>query len=258
MRRTVAVVPAHASPSATRFSDETPSVTPHYTRMRQIPERTLAMLMLIVSLPVLALLVAVIRLTSRGPGVYRQTRVGQNGRQFTLYKLRTMRLDAEVGSGAVWSQPGDPRVTLVGRLLRWSHLDELPQLLNVVRGEMSLIGPRPERPEFTTLLARQVPGYLGRLDVPPGITGLAQVLLPPDSSVESVQAKLELDLDYIQRASWWLDLRILVCTAFRLLGFRNRFARRLLSAHAAPPVSENCGQPEELPHVPRQLSPTAE
>jgi lipopolysaccharide/colanic/teichoic acid biosynthesis glycosyltransferase len=262
MRRTAAVVPATTSPCATQLSDDTPTPAGHYTRIRQIPERLAASLLLVASLPILGLLVVLIRITSRGPAIFRQTRVGRHGTHFVLYKLRTMRLDAEVGSGPVWSQPGDPRVTPLGKFLRWSHLDELPQLVNVLRGEMSLIGPRPERPEFTAMLAEQIPGYLGRLAVPPGITGLAQVVLPPDSSLESVQAKLELDLAYIQRAGCRLDLQILCCTALRLLGIRNRFARRLLAPELA--VRETVAEPlprhqAELPrHAARHLTATVD
>jgi lipopolysaccharide/colanic/teichoic acid biosynthesis glycosyltransferase len=229
MRSTVAAVPAKASTGAAGLSEGTILNPLFYTKLRQFPERVIAGLLFITFFPLLAFLVALVRLTSQGPGLYHQTRVGLGGSQFVLYKLRTMRVDAEAMSGPVWSQPGDPRVTPVGKFLRWSHLDELPQLWNVLRGEMSLIGPRPERPEFTETLAQEIPGYLGRLHVPPGITGLAQVILPPDSDFESVRAKLEMDLEYIRRASPWLDVQIVMCTALRLLGFRNWFAQRLLT-----------------------------
>jgi lipopolysaccharide/colanic/teichoic acid biosynthesis glycosyltransferase len=114
--------------------------------------------------------------------------------------------------------PGDPRITWFGALLRATHLDELPQLLNVLRGDMSLIGPRPERPEFLPELERALPGYRKRLAVRPGVTGLAQVQLPADSDVDSVRRKLVYDLFYIERLSPWLDLRLLVCTLFYALG----------------------------------------
>jgi len=182
--------------------------------------RCLGVLLLIPALPVIGLLALLTRLTSKGPGLYPQTRVGLNGQTFTLYKIRTMRQDAEAGTGAVWAQIKDPRVTRLGRTLRSTHLDELPQLFNVVKGEMALVGPRPERPEFTQFLAREIPGYIQRLAVRPGITGLAQINLPPDTDVDSVRRKLALDLDYIQAAGVWMDLRILICTAVRLLGIR--------------------------------------
>jgi hypothetical protein len=150
-------------------------------------------------------------------------------------KIRTMRQDAEAGTGAVWTTSiRDPRITLLGRILRWTHLDELPQLWNVLRGDMVLVGPRPERPEFTGKLARAIPGYLDRLAVLPGITGLAQVNLPADSDLESVRRKLVLDFEYVRRASFSLDLRIVLCTCFRVLGIRSRRLRRLCGLYRSP------------------------
>ena len=161
------------------------------------------------ALPLIGLLVLIVRLNSRGPGIFRQVRVGKRGRTFTMYKLRSMRIDAEAKTGPAWSPTGgDPRVTRLGYWLRRLHLDELPQLFNVVRGEMSLVGPRPERPEFVEVLAEQIPGYLNRLMVQPGITGLAQINLPPDTDLDSVRRKLILDCEYIRSASSWLDFRI--------------------------------------------------
>ena len=130
-----------------------------------------------------------VRLTSRGPGIYKQARVGKDGRKFMMYKIRTMRQDAEAASGPMWTQAHDPRVTFLGRVLRKLHLDELPQLFNVLKGEMSLVGPRPERPEFVRVLAEAIPGYRNRLAVRPGVTGLAQVNLPPDTDIASVRAQ---------------------------------------------------------------------
>jgi hypothetical protein len=126
-----------------------------------------------------------------------------------------MRHDAEVRTGPAWTQSSDPRVTPVGHFLRKFHLDELPQLFNVIRGEMSLVGPRPERPEFVEVLSRQIPGYANRLAVLPGISGLAQLNLPPDSDLDSVRRKVILDVEYIQAANLWMDLRLILCTALR-------------------------------------------
>ena len=134
------------------------------------------------------------------------------GRPFALYKFRTMVAHAEDGSGPIWAMENDPRVTPVGRFLRASRLDELPQLWNVIRGEMSLVGPRPERPHFVNHFARRIPRYRQRLNVPPGITGLAQVEHRYDASEDDVRQKLEYDLAYIRRASLEEDLRILVKT----------------------------------------------
>jgi len=169
-------------------------------------------------LPVILLLAALVRLTSRGPGFYGQVRVGKGGKHFRVWKLRTMRADAEAQTGPVWTEENDPRITPLGRLLRKLHLDELPQLFNVLAGQMTLIGPRPERPEFTQSLARLVPGYLDRIQVLPGITGLSQINLPPDSDLDSVRRKLVLDRQYIESADLWLDLRIILCTALKMVG----------------------------------------
>ena len=201
----------------------------------------LAAILLIPCLPLIGVLVLVIRLHSRGPGIFRQVRVGKNGREYVMYKLRSMNLDAEARTGAVWSTSNDPRVTRLGRFLRRSHLDELPQLFNVLRGEMSLIGPRPERPEIVEVLVGLVPGYLDRLNVLPGITGLAQLNLPPDSDLYSVRRKLVLDVQYIAEASLFFDLRILACTALRLIGCPGNVAIRLtrLYREAALPKGVN-------------------
>jgi len=197
-------------------------------------DRGLALLLLLPSLPLLVVLVALVRLTSRGPGIYAQLRVGKCGKHFTMYKLRSMRIDAEAGTGPVWASNGcDPRVTRLGYWLRKLHLDELPQLFNVLRGEMSLVGPRPERPEFVKVLADQIPGYLDRLMVLPGITGLAQVNLPPDTDLDSVRRKLKLDQEYIKTSAVVLDLRIIVCTVLRVVGVRHGRGVRLLGLHRA-------------------------
>jgi lipopolysaccharide/colanic/teichoic acid biosynthesis glycosyltransferase len=172
-------------------------------------------------------LVAMVRLTSGGKAIYRQARVGEGGNTFTMYKIRTMVSNAEARSGAVWTQPGDPRVTAVGRVLRRLHLDELPQLFNVLKGEMSLIGPRPERPEFVEILAKDIEGYRNRLLVRPGITGLAQINLPPDTDLESVRRKLVLDLEYVEKANLLLDARMFLCTLVRLCGMPGAWAMSL-------------------------------
>lgn len=203
-------------------------VSAPYFRWKTRLGRCAAALLLIPALPLIGLLVLLVRLTSRGPGLYRQVRVGIHGQTFALYKIRTMRCDAEATTGPVWTGPNDPRITPLGRLLRRVHLDELPQLFNVIRGEMALVGPRPERPEFTQYLAREIPGYLDRYLVPPGITGLAQINLPPDTDVDSVRHKLVLDLDYIRTASLLLDLRILLCTSSRLFGLPGMRIAKLL------------------------------
>ena len=168
-------------------------------------------------LVVLPLAALAIKLTSRGPVLFRQERLGMGGRPFELYKLRTMRQDAEAKAGAVWSPKNDSRTTRLGAVLRKLHLDELPQLLNVLKGDMSLVGPRPERPEFVHFLADRLPGYLDRLAVAPGVTGLAQLNLSPDTDLTSVCLKLVLDIEYVESAGFLLDARIVLCTGLRIL-----------------------------------------
>src|SRR5262249_47367345 len=146
-----------------------------------------ALLLAIPAAPVVALIALVVKLTSRGPAFYTQPRVGQNGRLFWIIKVRTMVDKCESLTGPRWSMPGDPRVTRVGWFLRVTHLDELPQLLNVLCGHMSLIGPRPERPEFVPELERELPAYRQRLLVRPGVTGLAQVQQGSDTDLDSVR-----------------------------------------------------------------------
>ena len=150
--------------------------------------RVIGALLLIMMLPIILLLVLLVRCTSSGPGLYRQGRTGKNGKVFSFYKIRSMYLNAEQITGPVWCLPGDSRITPVGKVLRFLHLDELPQLFNVVRGEMCLVGPRPERPEIIEEILKYLPNYDQRLQVLPGITGLAQINLPPDFDLESVRA----------------------------------------------------------------------
>ena len=163
---------------------------------------------------VVALLVA----TTRGPIVFRQTRIGERGRLFTIYKFRTMTADAERSGGAVWASAGDPRATRIGWVLRRTHLDELPQLLNVLRGDMSIVGPRPERPEFIELLEAAVPSWGRRLLVKPGITGWAQVRSGYAADCESTAVKLSYDLWYLRHRNLVIDLAVCAKTFFILLG----------------------------------------
>jgi lipopolysaccharide/colanic/teichoic acid biosynthesis glycosyltransferase len=198
----------------------------------------LAAILLVIAIPIIVLAAILVRCTSRGPAIYRQTRVGLHGRHFTMFKIRTMRCDAEALTGPVWATASDPRATWIGNKLRALHLDELPQLVNVIRGEMSLVGPRPERPEFTHRLALEIPGYLDRLAVRPGITGLAQINLPPDADSGSVCRKLVLDLAYIRRRSLWLDACILFSTALGPLRPIASGCRQALRVYYDPQLSD--------------------
>ena len=169
---------------------------------------------LLLAAPFLAVAVVLIRATSRGPAIFTQQRMGKDGRVFRMYKLRTMVVDAEEKTGPVWASEDDPRITPVGRWLRKSRFDEIPQLANVLKGEMSLIGPRPERPELVTRLDGQIQGYSKRLAVVPGITGLAQVWSKYDETIRDVHRKVRYDLLYIRQMCLTADLAILFRTFY--------------------------------------------
>lgn len=196
-----------------------PRVSQFFFAVKSVVDRLVAGLALLVLWPLIVVLILLVRWTSPGPGIFVQRRTGLGGKTFKMYKLRSMVQDAEQ-RGAQWSQPGDARVTRMGSFLRFTHLDELPQLYNVLRGDMALIGPRPERPEFVELLHGPVPKYLQRHAIRPGITGLAQIYLPPDETIGSVKKKVEYDLLYLENAGPLMDLQIALCTLIRILGFR--------------------------------------
>ena len=200
-----------------------------YFRWKGIFDRGLAAVLLVPGIPLIGLSIVLVRLTSKGPGIYRQTRVGIGRRIFTMYKIRTMRHDAEDETGPVWakSNDSDDRITPVGRFLRKTHLDELPQLLNIIKGQMSLIGPRPERPEFVAALVREIPNYLDRIAIKPGIAGLAQINLDPDIDAESVRRKLVLDTEYVKHATVLLDARVLLATFLYMLRCNKDWATRI-------------------------------
>jgi lipopolysaccharide/colanic/teichoic acid biosynthesis glycosyltransferase len=190
----------------------------------------LATLALVVASPIMLLVAALVKLTSRGPVFYSQVRVGLDRRQnrvnpenhrrtgdlggqpFRIYKFRTMRVDAEDGTGAVWAAQGDPRVTPIGRFLRQYRLDELPQLINVIKGDMNIVGPRPERPTIFAELRQNITEYPLRQRARPGITGLAQISQHYDRSIDDVRNKVRYDLEYIRRQSLLEDIRIMLRT----------------------------------------------
>ncbi len=176
-------------------------------------------LMLILTLPLMAVTALAVKIESSGPVLYRQQRVGRFGEVFTLLKFRSMAQDAEAGGNPRWAQKQDPRVTRVGRFIRAARIDELPQLVNVLRGEMSLVGPRPERPHFVEQLAHAIPMYHQRAYVKPGLTGWAQVNFPYGASVEDAREKLAYDLYYVKNRSIMLDVIILMST-IRVVLFR--------------------------------------
>jgi sugar transferase (PEP-CTERM system associated) len=185
---------------------------PHRMILQSLYSWIVAIALAAVLLPVMALVAIVVKLTSPGSVLYRQTRSGLNGAPFVLYKFRSMTQDAEAETGAVWSQKDDPRVTAAGRWLRRLRLDELPQLFNVLRGEMAMVGPRPERPEFVHVLQAKIPYYTQRHAVKPGITGWAQINHKYGDTIEDAIVKLEYDLYYIKHGALSLDLYILFHT----------------------------------------------
>jgi exopolysaccharide biosynthesis polyprenyl glycosylphosphotransferase len=189
-----------------------------FALVKELADRFLAIVGLLVFLPLLLVLALLIKLTSKGPVFFKQPRVGRHGKIFEIIKLRTMNLDAEQSTGPIWAKANDPRITPIGRFLRMTHLDEVPQLLNVLKGEMSLVGPRPERPVFVDRFRNQIPYYSERLRVKPGITGLAQVCHKYDETLRDVKRKLAYDLLYIQRMCLMVDLAILFMTVRRLTG----------------------------------------
>ncbi|MCG6928107.1 MAG: TIGR03013 family PEP-CTERM/XrtA system glycosyltransferase [Acidobacteria bacterium] len=182
-------------------------------RLKFAGEFAVAAVMLTLASPVILLVAIAIRLSSPGPVIYRQERVGERGRPFQVLKFRTMRADAEATTGPVWaSAEDDPRITRLGRLLRKTRLDELPQLVNVVRGEMSFVGPRPERPHFVSALRQVIPFYDERHSVRPGISGWAQIRCGYGSSIEDAEVKLQFDLYYIKHMSFIFDISIIFDT----------------------------------------------
>lgn len=191
---------------------------------------TVAIVMFLFACPIMILTALVIRLSSRGPVLYTQTRVGVDRRwsrtralkerrredlggvPFTIYKFRSMRVDAEINGQAVWAKKDDDRVTSIGKLIRKSRIDELPQLFNVLRGDMNIVGPRPERPSIFVRLREQIAEYPVRQRVKPGITGLAQVSNPYDENLDDVRRKVAFDIQYMQRQSLGEDIRIMLKT----------------------------------------------
>ncbi len=197
---------------------------------RRILNVIVASALIVATLPIMVVIAALVRLTSKGPVIYTQTRVGLDrrasrapkkdsrrgfdvgGLPFTIYKFRTMRVDAEKESGAVWASNDDARVTPIGRILRQFRLDELPQLFNILRGDMNLVGPRPERPELFDKLRKEIPGYQKRQLARPGLTGWAQVNQSYDTNIDDVRRKVGYDIEYIRRRGLMEDVRIMLRT----------------------------------------------
>ena len=186
---------------------------PYAGRVKRVVDMLAALGGLLIAAPILAVAALLVKLDSSGPAFYSQERLGRGGIPFRILKLRTMTADAESRTGPVWAAENDPRITRVGRWLRKCRIDELPQLINVLRGEMSIVGPRPEREFFIRQLAEQIPHYSQRLMVRPGITGWAQVTQPYAASIVESRDKLQADLYYLRHMSVLVDIQIILKTA---------------------------------------------
>jgi lipopolysaccharide/colanic/teichoic acid biosynthesis glycosyltransferase len=217
-------------PEEARTSSSGPGLSRWHDAILRAINVLVAAFCLVVLSPVILVVAIAIKLDSHGPILYRQLRIGLDrrrqdqatsssrrtgdlgGRPFVMYKFRTMHVNAESSTGPVWASQNDGRTTRVGRFLRRHRLDEIPQFWNVIKGDMSVVGPRPERPGFVQILRDEIDGYALRHRVPPGITGWAQVNRTPDQSVDDVRRKLEYDLEYMRRRSVWFDLRVMLRT----------------------------------------------
>lgn len=198
--------------------DIMPELMPEWEKkLKRLMDISISFLILIVSSPIIILTAIAIKIDSEGPVLFKQERLGQNGKPFNVYKFRSMIKDAEKYTGPVWSQKDDPRVTRMGRFVRKVRIDEIPQMLNVLKGEMSLVGPRPEREFFVEKLSKEIPYYKRRLKVRPGVTGWAQIKHKYDESIEDVKIKLRYDLFYIENMSIRMDFKILLRTVFVVL-----------------------------------------
>lgn len=187
-----------------------------YAIIKRLFDFVASLIGFIILLPLFAAVTLLVKLTSKGPILYSQIRVGKDGSLFRIFKFRTMKVDAEKETGPVWAAENDNRLTSIGKFLRKTHLDEIPQLFNVLKGEMSIVGPRPERPVFVDKFKATIPSYEKRLMVKPGITGLAQVWHSYDETIEDVKKKLKYDLLYIKKFGIWADLGIFLRT-FRVV-----------------------------------------
>jgi len=195
-----------------------PQLMPVWERkIKRLMDIVFSLIILTLTLPITLIVALAIKIDSEGPVFFKQIRVGKDGKEFKIYKFRSMIKDAEKHTGPVWSTKDDPRITRVGKIIRKFRLDEIPQFINVLRGEMSLVGPRPERPYFVEKLSKEIPLYKRRLRVKPGITGWAQVKHKYDETIEDVKKKLQYDLYYIENISLRMDLKILFRTVFVVL-----------------------------------------
>ena len=194
----------------------------YLTGIKRFMDLVLSVLLFVTGLPFYIIFGLLIKLDSKGPVLFKQIRAGLQNSSFLLYKFRSLGFHAEADTGPIWTAQNDPRITKVGQFLRRFRFDEFPQLLNVLKGEMSLVGPRPERPFFVEKLKQEYPFYMRRLKVRPGITGWAQIKHPYDEQLEDVREKLRYDFYYIENVSLWLDLKIVIRTVRVMLSGKGR------------------------------------
>ena len=198
--------------------DVMPELMPEWEKkLKRVMDIVLSFLLIIVTLPITLISALLIRIQSKGPIFYKQQRMGLNGKIFKIYKFRSMIQDAEEHTGPVWSTKDDPRITPVGSFIRKARIDEIPQVINILKGDMSFVGPRPERPFFVEKLSEEIPLYRRRLKVRPGVTGWAQVKHKYDETIEDVKVKLRYDLFYIENMSLRMDFKIIFRTVFVVL-----------------------------------------
>ena len=218
VRSTEIIVPAQVEKQFTSINYK----LIYLTGIKRFMDLVLSVLLFVTGLPFYIIFGLLIKLDSKGPVLFKQIRTGLQNSSFLLYKFRSMGFRAETDTGPVWTAQNDPRITKVGQFLRRFRFDEFPQLLNVLQGEMSLVGPRPERPFFVEKLKQEYPFYMRRLKVRPGITGWAQIKHPYDEQLEDVREKLRYDFYYIENVSLWLDLKIIIRTVRVMLSGKGR------------------------------------
>ena len=218
VRSTEIIVPAQVEKQFTSINYK----LIYLTGIKRFMDLVLSVLLFVTGLPFYIIFGLLIKLDSKGPVLFKQIRAGLQNSSFLLYKFRSMGFHAEADTGPIWTAQNDPRITKVGQFLRRFRFDEFPQLLNVLKGEMSLVGPRPERPFFVEKLKQEYPFYMRRLKVRPGITGWAQIKHPYDEHLEDVREKLRYDFYYIENVSLWLDLKIIIRTVRVMLSGKGR------------------------------------
>ena len=218
VRSTDIIIPVHVEKQFTSINYK----LIYLTGIKRFMDLVLSVLFFVTGLPFYIIFGLLIKLDSKGPVLFKQIRAGLQNSSFLLYKFRSMSFHAEADTGPIWTAQNDPRITKVGRFFRRFRFDEFPQLLNVLKGEMSLVGPRPERPFFVEKLKQEYPFYMRRLKVRPGITGWAQIKHPYDEHLEDVREKLRYDFYYIENVGLWLDLKIIIRTVRVMLSGKGR------------------------------------